>query len=260
MAALGDTTMHEHAPAAEAAPRRRSRSLAQQLVETLTQQIHGGELRPGEKLPTESEIVRARGVSRTVVREAISRLQASGLVETRHGIGTFVLEPREPAGFGIDAATLVTVRDIIAVLELRISLETEAAALAAMRRSEADLQRIAQALAAFDAAIEADEQCVSADIAFHLAIGEATHNRYFVDFMRQLGKTIIPRARLNASQMMEGNRIDYLRRVNREHEDIYNAIRRADPEAARAAMRTHLANSRERFLRVQEAAEQDSRR
>lgn len=241
--------------AAAPAPRRRSRSLAQQLVLDLTQQIHGGELRPGEKLPTESEIVRVRGVSRTVVREAISRLQASGLVETRHGIGTFVLEPPEGSSLGIDAATLVTVRDIVAVLELRISLETEAAALAAMRRTDADLQRIREALLAFDAAIEADEQCVSADIAFHLAIGEATHNRYFVDFMLQLGKTIIPRARLNASQLLDGNRVEYLRRVNREHEDIYNGIRRSDPEAARAAMRTHLANSRERFLRVQEAAE-----
>lgn len=258
MTAFGNTNVRDEATAIEPAPRR-SRNLAQQLVETLTQQIRGGEMLPGEKLPTESEMVRAQGVSRTVVREAISRLQACGLVETRHGIGTFVLTPPDSGALSIDAATLVTVRDIIAVLELRISLETEAAALAAMRRTDADLERIHEALAAFEAAIEADEQCVSADIAFHLAIGEATHNRHFVDSMLQLGKTIIPRARLNASQLLDSNRADYLRRVNREHEDIYNGIRRSDPEAARAAMRTHLANSRERFLKVQEAAEQDSR-
>ena len=72
--------------------RKRSPGLAHDIVAELTQRILLGQLVPGEKLPSESAIVREQGVSRTVVREAISKLQASGLVETRHGIGTFVLE------------------------------------------------------------------------------------------------------------------------------------------------------------------------
>ena len=76
-----------------AAPRR-SRSLAHELVESIGARIQSQQLKPGDKLPTESEIMRAFGVSRTVVREALSQHAGAGLVETRHGIGTFVLEPR----------------------------------------------------------------------------------------------------------------------------------------------------------------------
>ena len=76
--------------------RRKHRSLAQELVAELSQQIRDGVIKRGDKLPTESAIMQAQGVSRTVVREAISRLQASGLVETRHGIGTFVLDTPAP--------------------------------------------------------------------------------------------------------------------------------------------------------------------
>src|SRR5690606_27580286 len=89
-------------------PRRRARGLAHALVEEFARRIQAGELKPGDKLPTESEIVRAQGVSRTVVREAISRLQAGGLVETRHGIGSFVLAPSRgaPGALGVAAATM----------------------------------------------------------------------------------------------------------------------------------------------------------
>ena len=91
--------------AAPAVPlRRRGRTLAEEVVQALSEEIRQGQLKPGDKLPTESEVMASFGVSRTVVREALSRLQASGLVETRHGIGTFVLErPAEtPSPFRID--------------------------------------------------------------------------------------------------------------------------------------------------------------
>ena len=82
--------------AAPRAPRKR-RSLAEELVTVLTEQIRDGQLKRGDKLPTESAIMQAHGVSRTVVREAISRLQAAGQVETRHGIGTFVCDIPSPS-------------------------------------------------------------------------------------------------------------------------------------------------------------------
>src|SRR5437870_8116801 len=118
----------------EAGPRRRLRNLASELVEGIGARIRDRKLKPGDKLPTEAEIMREWGVSRTVVREALSKLQAGALVETRHGVGTFVLEPPAPSGFRIDPAEIETAVDILAVLELRIRLETESAGLAAARR------------------------------------------------------------------------------------------------------------------------------
>ncbi|RYY77530.1 MAG: FadR family transcriptional regulator, partial [Comamonadaceae bacterium] len=79
--------------------RRRPRSLAHDVVDALSGRIREGSLAPGVKLPTEAAIMEEFGVSRTVVREAISRLQAAGLVETRHGVGTFVVGMGDPATF-----------------------------------------------------------------------------------------------------------------------------------------------------------------
>ncbi len=226
-------------------PKKRHRNLAQGVVESISASIRDGVLKPGEKLPTESVIMELHGVSRTVVREAISHLQAAALVETRHGIGTFVLEP--PAQpLRISADTIRTIGDVLAILELRISLETEAAWLAASRRTEEQMQEMGVALQRI-----LEGASVEADVRFHLLIAQATGNRYFVDILTHLGTTIIPRARVNSAQLAHADPADYLERVNREHEEIYNAILRRDPEGARAAMRTHLSNSRERLRKAQ---------
>jgi GntR family transcriptional regulator, transcriptional repressor for pyruvate dehydrogenase complex len=240
--------------------RRRSRSLAHDVVEAVGARIQAQLLKPGDKLPTEAEIMHAFGVSRTVVREALSRLQAAALVETRHGIGTFVLGPRPTQGFGIDPADIATAMDVIAVLELRISLETESAGLAAQRRSAAQLAEMRAALDAFEANIGGSGDAVPPDFRFHLAIVEATGNRYFADIMKHLGSALIPRERINSSKAAREDLPQYLRRVNREHEEIYQAIARGDAESARAAMRIHLTNSRERLRRAQEAVQAASRR
>ncbi|MEO7548479.1 MAG: FadR/GntR family transcriptional regulator [Ramlibacter sp.] len=234
---------------------RRSRSLAHELVDGIGAQIQAQVLRPGDKLPTESEIMRSYGVSRTVVREALSRLQAGGLVETRHGIGTFVLEPPPSTGFRIDPAEIATAVDVMAVLELRISLETESAGLAALRHTESQLADMRAALDALESNTSGAGDTVSPDFRFHLVIANATGNRYFADIMSHLGATLIPRARINSSRLAMEDMPAYLRRVNREHEEIYQAIARRDPESARAAMRIHLTNSRERLRRAQEAAQ-----
>jgi DNA-binding FadR family transcriptional regulator len=121
------------------APRRRPRTLALELVDALGDRIRDGRLAPGAKLPTEAAIMAEFGVSRTVVREAISKLQAGGLVATRHGVGTFVVGFGDAAPFRIAPEQFATLRDVIAVLELRIGVETEAAGLAAQRRSADNL-------------------------------------------------------------------------------------------------------------------------
>jgi DNA-binding FadR family transcriptional regulator len=226
--------------------RRKHRSLAQELVADLSQRIRDGLIKRGEKLPTESAIMEEQGVSRTVVREALSRLQAAGLVETRHGIGTFVLDTPSVSGFRIDPATIVTLRDVLAILELRISLEVESAGMAAQRRNDAQLKAIREALDAINESAMHASDAVSSDFHFHLRIAEATGNRYFTDILSHLGTSIIPRTRVNSASLA------------REHEQIFEAIARQDAEAARAAMRLHLTNSRERLRQAHEAAEAEA--
>ena len=230
---------------------RRPRGLVPEIVESLSQDMREGRLQPGDKLPTESALVERFAVSRTVVREAISRLQASGLVETRHGIGTFVIEPRESGTFRIAPEDFATAADVIELLELRISLESEAAFLAAQRRSAQNLELMAQALAAFHTSIQQDSDAVPSDFQFHLEVARATGNRHFADLMTYLGTMIIPRTRLQTAPQTPEGRLAYLQRVHSEHQRIFDAIREHDAEAARAAMRLHLGNSRERLRRAQ---------
>ena len=251
-------------------PRRRPHTLAYELVEALGERIRDGRLRPGDKLPTEAALMADYGVSRTVVREALSKLQASGLVSTRHGVGTFVEElspvAGEAAGFRIAPDQVATLRDVVAVLELRIGVETEAAGLAAQRRTDSDLAAMRQALDAMAAAVEAGDDAVASDYQFHLEVTRATQNPHFAQLMLALGSAVIPRARLRgvaaplplagnmagspAGSQEEIERRVYLRRVQFEHESIFDAIAAQDQDAARAAMRTHLGNSRERRRRA----------
>lgn len=237
-----------------AAARRRPRTLAMEVVESLGQRIREGQLKAGDKLPTEAAIMEEFGVSRTVVREAISKLQAGGLVRTRHGVGTFVVGVIDTPPFRIDPEQIATVRDVIAVLELRISLETEAASLAAVRRTDENLAVMREALQAFAAQIDAEGDTVGHDFRFHLEVARATQNPHFGELMGYVGTMLIPRARVNTARAAGTERHEYLRRVNGEHESIYNAIANQDPEAARAAMRTHLSNSRERLRQAQTQA------
>src|SRR4051812_25265631 len=155
-------------------PRKRLRNLAHELVEGIGARIRDRTLKPGDKLPTEAEIMREWGVSRTVVREALSKLQAAGLVETRHGIGTFVLEPPAASGFRIDPAEIETAVDVLAVLELRISLESESAGLAAQRRTDEQLAEMRRALDELIHAEPGVSDTVSPDFRFHHLIAVAT--------------------------------------------------------------------------------------
>jgi GntR family transcriptional regulator, transcriptional repressor for pyruvate dehydrogenase complex len=231
-------------------PLRRARTLAHELVAALGDRIRDGRLAPGDKLSTEAALMVEFGVSRTVVREAISKLQASGLVETRHGVGTFVVGMGDASTFRIAPEQLATLRDVVAMLELRIGVETEAAGLAAQRRTQLNLLAMSDALQAFTQAVEAGRDAVAADFAFHLEIARATQNPHFASLMATLGTTSIPRARLDPALAPDDERQAYLRRVNAEHQSILDAIGAQDPDAARAAMRTHLANSRERRRRA----------
>ena len=221
----------------------------QELTQKLASEIRSGRLAPGSQLPTEQEIAASTGVSRTVVREAVSALRAEGLVMTRQGLGAFVANDVRRRPFRIDPDGLKSLSDVVQILELRMSLEIEAAGLAAKRRTAKDLAEMKAALQAIEAEIEADQSAVDADFKFHLSIFRAAQNRYFPEFLEFLGHFIIPRLRVNAIER-DSQRPQYLRRIQAEHVAIYEAIEQGNSVAARRAARRHLSNALHRYQEI----------
>jgi GntR family transcriptional regulator, transcriptional repressor for pyruvate dehydrogenase complex len=227
----------------------RRETLTSQLVRALTTRIVQGELKPGDKLPTELELIEAFAVSRTVVREAISSLKATGLVSTQQGVGAFVQEP-PPVPLQTSVASLEMLHDVIQVLELRIGVEVEAAALAAQRREDRHVEGMRDAIARLAEAIAAGSDTVEPDLTFHRLIAEATGNPHFTHLFSYLGQLLIPRTRVETFRFAPDDRQTYLHRVNREHQHIFQAIERRDVDGACSAMRMHLSNSRDRLGRA----------
>lgn len=220
-------------------------NLTADLVDRLTDSIRRGFVRPGEKLPSESAMVDSYGVSRTVVREAISRLQAAGLVETHRGRGSFVLAIPSAAPLELGPADVRTLDDARELVEFRTAVEIEAAALAATRRTARDLADIREAHERLQRSAERPDRTMQADLAFHLAIATGAHNHYFGHLLRSFGPGLMV---LPPDRVADPDSIaDHLAVVAREHDEIYRAIERGDPDAARAAVRLHLGNTAARL-------------
>lgn len=219
-------------------------TLAQSVVASLKSRILDGSLAPGVRLPSESELVEEYAVSRTVVREAVTRLRADGLVETFQGRGSFVLALPEATSFTVEASAIRSQSDVVAMIDFRLGVESEAAYLAARDHTPAAGDAVRDALSAFDAA--GPEGAVEADFAFHRAVAAATGNRFYVDLLDSLGPMVImlPRTRLPEEfSLTDATHVD---RVRREHASVGAAVLAGDPETARAAMRVHLGNTRRR--------------
>ncbi|MFH8658325.1 FadR/GntR family transcriptional regulator [Streptomyces afghaniensis] len=209
--------------------------LADQVAATLSEEIESGRLAEGDRLPTEVELVKQLGVSRTVVREALSRLRNAGLIEPRQGIGVFVL-PRRTRPLDLDAAD--TKAKVLQIVEVRRAMEGEAASLAATRATPQDLARMRQALDTIDSAVAAGGDGVDEDLAFHRSIAESTGNAVMVSTVRYLGD--VSRSGIRVTRANEARRNDFIEAVRDEHHAILAAIEAGDPEAARAAARRHM--------------------
>jgi len=225
------------------APRSRSAEVA----ERLTEQIMTGKLPAGDKLPSEQEMMRGMGVSRTVVREAVAALRARGLVVTRQGAGAFVERDTSRQPYVIDPDGLGSLDSVLDILELRMAVETEAAAIASERATPAQIKAIGEAQRVFGRAISGGERAIKEDFAFHQAIAAATQNHRFVEFLQFLGRVIIPRQSIRSFEGNPGGPHQYLARIEKEHEAILEAISARSPRKARDAMRGHLLKSRERY-------------
>jgi len=221
--------------------------LSKRVAEALSAEIRSGRLKPGDKLPTEPELVKQFSVSRTVVREAVSRLKSIGLIDSRQGSGVFVLEAAlSPLSF--DASDVVSKNSVIQMVELRRALEAEVADLAALRRASTDVTLIRQALVALNKAVADGGDGVQQDVAFHLAIANAAKNPYLLSTLQYLrgflhGATRVTRAN-------EAQRGDFAREARAEHDSILAAIEASDPLAARAAAFNHMNNA---IRRIEEA-------
>lgn len=208
------------------------RRLYEQLEQSLRQYVEERGLQPGDRLPSERVLAAALNVSRASLRQATVSLEVQGLLEVRHGGGIYV------RSLDVDRERLqemLTRRRLLPeVLEAREAIECMLAALAAQRRTEADLEAIDAALAAMTEEIEAGGIGIEADRRFHSAIAGAARNLLLLDVMDALAA---PVQETRVESLSEPGRP--LRSLT-DHRRIAEAVRRQDSRAAERAMRKHL--------------------
>ncbi|MFL6717549.1 MAG: FadR/GntR family transcriptional regulator [Burkholderiaceae bacterium] len=220
-------------------------TLADKFTQLLADQLRKGVYPVNSRLPTEQAMAEEFGISRTVVREAISRLKSEGLVETRQGSGTIVLNPAASAAFRLKPDENNPAEGILRIIELRCGIEAQMAALAAERRSAADMEAIQEALKDIDNAVASGRDGVGEDLAFHMAIAQASKNPYFLDLLGMLTHALHEAIRVTRSN--EARRADLTDDVRAEHAAISTAILEQDPEAARAAASRHMESTMRRI-------------
>ncbi|CVI64401.1 MULTISPECIES: FadR/GntR family transcriptional regulator [Agrobacterium] len=221
-------------------------SLAAKISSALRRDLSEGVFRPGDRLPSESELTREYSVSRTVVREAIAILRADGLVEARKGAGVFAVEVKPAKELPFNDLAVGRISSVIELLELRTVFEVESAGLAASRRSAVQVEAIVDAHRRIGDCLAAGLPTRDADFEFHLAIAQATQNRRFPEFLQLIRSGIIPRGELQGAA--PGSRPkDYNLHLQEEHARIVDAIIEGDADAARQYMAAHLRGSLERY-------------
>jgi GntR family transcriptional repressor for pyruvate dehydrogenase complex len=225
-----------------------ARALSDAVAQQLLGQIDKGVFARGGKLPTEAVLAQQFGVSRTVIREAVSRLKNEGVVQPRQGSGVFVAAQGAVRPLRIDYAEAVEGDAVLQILALRRAIEAEVASEAAQRRSAADLAALDAALAALDRAVAEGRDGVAEDVAFHRTIAEATGNPYFLKTLVFLNQYL--EAGTLVTRRNEACRADFSREVRDEHAAIVAAIRAGDAPAARHAAATHLHNAARRLTRA----------
>lgn len=222
-----------------------SERLSDRLAALLQQRIAAGELAPEERLPTEQRLAESHGVSRTVVREAVSRLKSIGLLVSRQGAGVFVAPLHRARALAFDPTVLDSIASVLQVVEVRRGLEAEMAAQAAERITPENARAIATALAAVEACAPHGAEGVQADLDFHRSIARATGNPHFerlIGFLEQYQRDAMLVTRTN-----EALESAYQTQVQQEHRCIAESVMRGDAEAARHAAREHMQNAASRL-------------
>lgn len=212
-------------------------SLPTRVAEHLTREIRSGRISPESRLPPENTLAEELGVSRNVVREAISQLRADGVVYVRQGAGAYALAPEDSKVIRLDPLMLGDASDLGQLFELRAILETEAAGLAATRMQPENLEVLARALDRMQGHARQSDDSVHADLAFHREISRATGNAYILTFTSFIASQIRDTIYLARSAQPIEVVVD---ETIAEHRAIYAALEAHDADRARAAMRTHI--------------------
>lgn len=219
--------------------------LSDQLYGKVFEQITSGRFKLGEQLPSEVEIAEKFGVSRPVVREAFLRLRVDGLITSRQGLGTFV--SHQPA---LRTKTFAKAQDIASYLrcqELRITVEGDAARLAAERHTEEQMDAIVAAHEAFSNGVHSGDLTPAADLDFHARIAEASGNEFYASTLESIHEAMIGLMRLTLGLTRTASKKRALTVLD-EHTAIVAAIRARDGEQARVAMQFHLGQARRRLI------------
>ncbi|MEZ2218805.1 FadR/GntR family transcriptional regulator [Rhizobium sp. RCC_161_2] len=202
----------------------------QQVIDALSDFIESSELQAGQRLPTERELMAALSVGRSTIREVLTHFQALGVMETRKGSGTYLLKPVSKSTIHMPLSLDTThLRDVLLqTLEVRRGIECEAGMVAARKRTTADIAIIEEKLNEMERVHIAKGTSGPEDLAFHLAVYDATHNPLFKQLLEQM------RGTFERFWTHPFDRQDFARRSFPFHRTLFNAIVVQDPEAARA--------------------------
>ena len=230
-------------------PERRS-STSKEVVTQLREMIHRRELRPGDRLPPERDLAKLLGVSRPTLRAAIRSLAAVGVLQSKQGAGTFVVESDGPPA--LDSAPLRMMASLHGfttseMFEARRSLEMAIAALAAERATSEQMASMAEEITGMFASLDDPEQFLVHDMRFHQMIAASSGNRIMTALMNMVATVLFDVRRKTV------NRARDLKESAEMHRQIYRAIRDRNSDEARNAMRDHLMLAQ----RAQESEEKD---
>lgn len=218
---------------------KRGPTLTDEVARMLCEAIKSGVYKPGDRLPTETALCELYGVSRPVLREAISQLKSDGLVIPQQGRGVFVSENGYKASMHFDIPSIEDKKEVLQIFDLLMAVEVHTTGLAAKSRTKQQLAAIKRALEKLVKAISDGELGSEEDLLFHTEIVRATNNSFLLKISTFLEENIrhaIRTARKNTSSSLGDLNND----VILEHESIYQAIEEQDVEKARKAAEHHL--------------------
>ncbi len=230
-------------------------TLTGRTIQALKTHIGSSQFESGTKLGSLAELSEQFGVSRTVIREAVSALRSDGIVESRHGVGVFVRNRPSPE-IGDDSALDATVTlaplarlqtSFMDLLELRMAFEVHAAGLSAIRRSWAQESNIWNAAREFESSLEDEAALDKLDFVFHRSIAEATNNGAFIEFFNLMSLQILPQPAFSKQLNPGLITLEYIQNTVVEHRAICEAISSGNADLAREAMRAHLSRSHLRY-------------